>query len=171
MRLCVTDMIGNYSSLFQFHMQSQMVQINFPSGNNISFVWALIKKRRKKYLKNQDLDQFVLPPPTFPWIQMLQLDTDGIFCQRLKKKNHSLSGPFLHGCNNPEGKINRVTFFCHLPGYLTAAWPWKVLLSSEDEAAILSYPFSPLNTCQKLDRGEKSKCGMRRICWWRIWEN
>lgn len=86
MRLCVTDMIGNYSSLFQFHMQSQMVQINFPSGNNISFVWALIKKRREKYLKNQDLDQFVLPPPTFPWIQMLQLDTDGIFCQRLKKK-------------------------------------------------------------------------------------
>lgn len=54
------------------------------------------------------------------------------------------------------GKINTMTFICHLLGYLTAAWPWEALLPSEDGAAIFSYPFPSLNICQDLkDKGAK----------------
>lgn len=79
-------------------------------------------------------------------------------CEVFRKYFHNLSSPLLHRCTSPTGKSICGLFICHLPGYLTLAWPWEALLSSEDEAAILSLLVPSLNTYQEMkDKGEKKQ--------------
>lgn len=100
----------------------------------------------------------------FPEPLMAHSHTDGIRGQRLWRFERvflmlsQLVKSAFTQIQQSSGKINTTTFICHPLGYLTARQPWEALLSSEDEAAILSYPFPLLNTCQEMkDKGAKSR--------------
>lgn len=166
MRWCVTEKIGNYGSLFHCHTETHMNPINlisFLCWWNFYMISTLPKKEEMPWKSNKICPFFSSRHILLSskWHSHTLTLCQSLWCivhfsLFLCRFSELVKSAFTR-MQQSRGKINTLTFVCHLPGYLTAAWPWKALSSSEDKAAVLSYSPPPLNVCQKL----KDKRGKR----------